>query len=469
MVSPMKDDAQGRRAASVSENAPEVHARQRRRRRWGWIAAAAIALLAVFVAPPLVSIGRYKSRITQMVSASFGRPVRLSSVELRLLPRPGFVLSDLTVAEDPAYGAEPVLHANSVTASIRLLSLWRGRLEIGSVSVDEASLNVVRAGAGRWNLDPLFRSAAAKSAPAGGRQRRFPYLEATNSRINFKDGAEKLPFSLVDTDLSFWEDHPGEWRVSLRGQPVRTDVVLDMADTGIVRLEATAQNASHLSQMPVRLDLDWREAQLGQLSRLLVGTDAGWRGNVTGNLHVEGTPEAANVTARLIAAGVHRAEFAPASPLDFDANCSFVYRYSRRALAKIVCDSPLGDGHLRLTGDVPGAEQEPQLNLAVDRIPVAAGLDALRTMRDGIDPDLEAAGTVSGKLAYAREPGSEGARKRRSKGTREQQGSLAGSLTVDGFALSGGALRQPLRVPKFVLEPAAIGESGAETLGIAAQ
>jgi len=30
----------------------------------------------------------------------------------------------------------------------------------------------------------------------------LPYLEATNSRINIKNGSEKLPFSLVETDVS---------------------------------------------------------------------------------------------------------------------------------------------------------------------------------------------------------------------------------------------------------------------------
>src|SRR5208337_788411 len=111
----------------------DVQGRHRKRRRLaaaGLALAALAAILAVLIVPPLVSVSRYKSRITQLMSASLGRPVRLSSVEIRLLPRPGFVLTDLTVEEDPAYGAEPVLHANTVTASIRLLSLWRGRLEL---------------------------------------------------------------------------------------------------------------------------------------------------------------------------------------------------------------------------------------------------------------------------------------------------------------------------------------------------
>src|SRR5208283_5761180 len=195
----MTEDAQGRK----------------RRRTRVWLALTALtAILAVLIVPPFLSMSRYKSRITQLISASLGRPVRLSSVEVRLLPRPGFVLNDLLVEEDPAFGAEPVLHANTVVASIRLLSLWRGRLEIGRISVDEASLNLVRTSAGRWNLDSLFPNVAAQAQPAAGSapHRRvipFPYLEATNSRINIKNGAEKLPFSLLDTDLSLWQEEPG--------------------------------------------------------------------------------------------------------------------------------------------------------------------------------------------------------------------------------------------------------------------
>ncbi len=168
-------------------------------------------VFAIIVIPPLVSINRYKSRIAQAMSNSLGRPVHLSGVELRLLPRPEFVITDLTVEEDPSYGVEPVLHANSVTAAIRLFSLWRGRLEISRISVDEASLNLVRTAEGRWNLDTLFRTAAQSQAMARSQdgQVPLPYLEATNSRINIKHGFEKLPYSLVNADLSFWEENPG--------------------------------------------------------------------------------------------------------------------------------------------------------------------------------------------------------------------------------------------------------------------
>ncbi len=159
----------------------DAERRQRKHRRLWLVLAAGLALFAVLIVPPLVSINRYKSQITRLMAASLGRPVRLSSVELRLLPRPGFLLTDLSVEEDPAYGAEPILHANTVTASFRLLSLWRGRLEIGRVSVDEASLNLVRTEAGHWNLDSLFRTAAAQAGSAADNAGRTPCRSAALS------------------------------------------------------------------------------------------------------------------------------------------------------------------------------------------------------------------------------------------------------------------------------------------------
>jgi hypothetical protein len=465
----------------------DVQGRQRRRGPLWLALAMLVAILAVLFVPPLVSLSRYKSKVTELMAASLGKPVRLSSVELHLLPRPALVLTDLTVEDDPVYGAEPVLHANTVTASFRLLSLWRGRLEISRISVDEASLNLVRTESGSWNLDTLFRTAAAHAgnavgggpqAGSGSRATPFPYLEATNSRINFKSGSEKLPLSLVNTDLSFWQEEPGDWRIRVRGQPARTDVSLDLADTGVVRLEASVKSSTELRQMPVHLDLEWREAQLGQLARLVIGSDPGWRGDLTGELHLDGTADAAQIKTRLRATGVHRAEFAPAAPMDFDATCGLLYHFSSRTFENLACDSPLGDGRIHLTGDLPGDVGLAHFTLALDRIPVAAGLDALRTVRSGFGPGLEAAGTITGKISYAEQTpeqiaaGKSALENTAKKAKRGKAGSatprvpapgpLTGSLVIEGFKLSGDGLSTPIQAPKLVLQPVAPESSGQE-------
>ena len=450
--------------------------RRRRTRLRLWLALAAVTLvLALAFVPPMLSIQRYKSRITQLVSASLGRPVRLSSVELRLLPRPGFVLSDLTVDEDPAYGVEPVLHAATVTASVRFSSLWRGHLAISRISVDEASLNLVRDSDGHWNLDPLFRTAAARSSSnsKGGRLPVLPYLEATNSRVNIKHGIEKLPYSLVNADLSFWQENPGDWRLRLRGQPARTDVNLDLADTGIVRVEASLRRAPELRLMPLHVEMEWREAQLGQLSRLVFGSDPGWRGDLTGQMQLDGTADAAQVKTRLRATGVHRAEFEPADALDFDANCSFVYHYSGQSVEHAACDSPLGDGRVQLSGELP-SNAPMKFAVAVDRVPVSAALGALRTMRSGIPDDLESRGTISGQLTYdpAASPDPVQLRMpaRHHPATGDQaatRGPLAGNLTIDGFTLTGSALKKPIQIAKIAFAPTATFPVSAQILSAA--
>jgi len=456
----MTEDSQGRKS--------------KRKRLWLALALL-VAFLAILVVPPMVSISRYKNGITRLMSASLGRPVRLSSVELRLLPRPGFVLTDLSVDEDPGFGAEPFLHANTVTASIRLLSLWRGRLEIDTISVDEASLNLVRNDDGRWNLDSLFHTAAVKTGQGPTAHAAvLPYLQATNSRINIKKGVEKLPYSLVNTDISFWQPNPEDWRIRLRGQPARTDLNLELGDTGIVRMEASLKKASELRLMPMHVDIEWKEAQLGQLSRLIIGADPGWRGDLTGELHLDGNAERAQVKTRLRAIGVHRAEFAPESPLDFDARCEFAYRFSSRSTENLTCYSPLGNGQIRFTGELPGEGARPRFSVELDKIPVNAGLDALRTVRSGFGPGLEAKGTVSGKISYAEviaDPETQiksatkpVAGKNRATKPAVVPGPLTGGFLVEGFELSGGGLQSPIRIAKLAVDPVPPSDGEASAL-----
>jgi hypothetical protein len=466
----------------------EDEQQRRRMPKWGWFLLAAIVALVTFlVVPPFLSVSRYKAQITSLVAHSLGRPARLSSVSVRLLPRPGFEITDLVVEDNPAFGAEPVIHASSVIAPIRIWSLWRGRLEISEISVDDASLNLVRTPDGRWNLDSLLENTASNTGKMGtgkmgtGKMGAevhavpFPRLVATNSRINFKLGVEKLPFSLIDTDLSLEQMNPGEWHLRLRGQPARTDVSVSSGDTGIVDIEATAKQAADLRQMPIHLDMEWRDAQLGQLTRLMTGSDAGWRGDLRGEVHVDGTSENAQIKTRLRATGVHRAEFAPPEPMDFDANCSLVYHYTQRTVENALCDSPIGGGRIRATGQMNGDGHLPQYSVEMDRVPVGAGLEALRTVRSGVDPNLTASGAISGKVSYdetlapANAPKKTQELESRAKVHGAKAGtaapkSLSGSFTLEGFQLSGGGLSKPLTAQRIVIAPTAASAGQSQAL-----
>jgi hypothetical protein len=247
----------------------------------------------------------------------------------------------------------------------------------------------------------------------------------------------------------------------LRGQPTRTDLSIIKDDTGELRLTANLHQASELRRMPLRIDLEWREAQLGQLTRLLLGSDAGWRGDLKGQLHIEGTADAALVKARLRATGVHRAEFAPSESMDFDANCAFVAHFSARAIDNLICDSPLGSGRIRLNGNLPGPGSLPSFSVELERVSVAAALDALRSVRSGFAPGLDAEGLANGKLSFSplalegavQTKPAHAAKSRSAKDHPAMAGPLTGSLTVTGLQFSGSGLNQPVVIPELILTP----------------
>ncbi len=268
-------------------------------RRALWISTAmGIVLLALFV-PPFVNVNRYRNRVTSAIGNALGRQVTVSNIELKLLPRPGMVLSTFVVADDPSYGPEPMLRAESVTASIRVSSLWRGRLEIGTLALDNPSLNLVRRADGHWNIEELVeRTSQVPSAPTTKSRPetrpRFPYVEATAGRINFKLGDTKKAFAFSEADFALWLESENEWGVRLEARPMRSDV--PVSDTGTLRMEGTFQRASSLRNTPVNLKIDFTKGQLGQITALVYGRDRGWRGGVTSTASLAGTPASLAVT-----------------------------------------------------------------------------------------------------------------------------------------------------------------------------
>ena len=102
-----------------------------------------LALLLLVVLPPLISVNRFRRQIAASIGLSLGRPVHMDSVTLQMLPFPGFTLNNFVVTEDPAFGAEPVIRANTVQARLRWRSLWHRRVEFSRITLDAPSVNLV--------------------------------------------------------------------------------------------------------------------------------------------------------------------------------------------------------------------------------------------------------------------------------------------------------------------------------------
>ncbi len=364
----------------------------------------AICLLLLLLAtvPPLVNLHRFQARIAGVISRSIGRPVSMDSVALQLLPWPGLRISNLQVEEDPAFGAEPALHAPQVVAELRLSSLWRGRFEPSRVEITDASVNLVRDPNGRWNIGSVLLEAShVRNAPTTqsrpGPAPRFPYIEATGTRINIKLALEKLPYSLLNADFSMSLAQPEVWRLKLEGQPVRTDLELFASDTGTLRLEGELHRASAFGTMPLEMEATWTRLPLGQASRMLLGRDGGWRGDVDLQARFRGEIDALDVRTHILIANLHRQEFAPEQPFNVDATCDGHGSRSRPAENTVRCRWPLGRGGLTLARSAQG------WTLEVEKVPASVVFAAVGLLRPGALPLQQAGGEFDG--SYQFDPG----------------------------------------------------------------
>ena len=370
--------------------------RGRRRALWMWIGLGVI-LLALFL-PPFVNVNRYRNRITSAIGNALGRQVTVSSIELKLLPRPGVILSTFVVADDPSYGAEPMLRADTVAAYLRLGSLWRGRLEIGTLSLDNPSLNLVRRADGHWNLEELVeRSSQVPSAPTSKTspesRPRFPYVEATAGRINFKVGQVKKAFAFSDADFSLWLESENEWGVRLVARPVRSDV--PVSDTGTLRMNGRFQRASELRNTPVNLEISFLKGQLGQITVLIYGRDRGWRGGVTSTATLTGTPSSLAVTMDADVNDFRRYDIALGEALRLSVHCTGTYSSPNDSVGDIQCQTPVRPGLLMLRGNIVGwTGAAYDLGISAEQIPLDRVVALARHTKKDLPEDLAATGTT---------------------------------------------------------------------------
>jgi hypothetical protein len=233
-----------------------------------------------------------------------------------------------------------------------------------------------------------------------------------------------MPLSFLNSDLSISLSSSNDWEVHFRAQPVRTDLNLYLADTGTLRIDGTLHRARMLGEMPLKLRLDWTGAPLGQLSRLMLGRDAEWRGDLNVQSELSGTANLAQISARLKIAGFHRSEFSATHPLDVAASCRALFRKEARSLDEVSCGSAVGDGAILLTGIVQEVLTQPQadLKLAIQRVPAAAVLSGLQQVRSSLAADVQATGVVNGDFYYASQIG--------------RPPRITGEVAVDSLSLS---------------------------------
>ncbi len=410
--------------------------------------AIAIAIALGFLVPPSINLNRFRAKLSQSLSRSLGRQVNVQDVRLRLLPLPGFTFRQLRISDDE-FSAEPILQTGDEEglATLRISSLWRGRLEIASVSLTQASLNFVRDASGHWNIERLVnRAAQVPSAPTAKKQPewrpRFPYIEINESRINFKFGPEKKPFALSDAQFALWLAAENRWNVRLKAVPLRTDE--SVTDTGTIKISGSFDRASEFAKTPFHFQFTWEQPEVNAIAQIVRGRDPGWRGAVDLNAELKGTP--ADFTARLDADvdELRRYDIARSTPFNLHISCG--QRFRTHVLETDVkdqldfeCKAPLGSGMLNAQGELDPLGKSPRysLRLVASQLPIASLIRATLHAKSTLPNDLSGEGIVDGSWTI--------------EGSAGSPPIWNGTFTATNLVLSSHVLEHALVFPKSVV------------------
>ncbi len=268
-----------------------------------------VLIIAVLASVPyFVDANRVRSLVVSGLESALHRKVSVHSAELTLLTGLGLRLNQMVVFEDPRFGAVPFSKISSLRVRLRLLPLLFGKVEVGSIRVDDPEISLVKDKAGTWNFESLGKGTKEGSLVPKTQGRQGGASAALLiSGLSFHNGTltvrneteakrteesryERIGLELTGLSLS----HPGSFSLQVQ-----------LPDSGRHRVSAEGKfgpvSPSDLGKTPIDGKIEFSDASIAGLLTFLspadigevewlgaVSTETSFKGNLADVLHLEG-------------------------------------------------------------------------------------------------------------------------------------------------------------------------------------
>jgi len=174
---------------------------------------------------------------------------------------------------------------------------------------------------------------------------------------------------------------------------------MNLNDTGTIKIEGDMKRSSDLRETPVTLQVSWRDAQLGQLTSLVLGQDRGWRGGLSLNVQLFGSLADMHMVADAGLESLRRYDIDRNSMPGLHTRCLGEYV---QGLLDFNCSLPLENGSVKLAGKFsPSAPGDYQVSMAAQRVPLSALAVFARQAKRTLPDDLATTGALDADFSFA--------------------------------------------------------------------
>jgi AsmA protein len=202
-------------------------------KRWTKILLAFVVLVVLGLAsiPLFVNANTFRPTLETQLTTVLGRSVKLGDLSLSIFSG-SLVAKDLSIADDPNFGAAPFLTAKEVRIGVFLRPLiFSRKVDVRGFHITSPQITLIRATNGTWNFSSLGRSASGTVVPDAASKAsatEFPVLSVRN--IVIEDGRaviasmsapdQRIVYENVNlsvSDFSFDAQFPFELSANLPG------------------------------------------------------------------------------------------------------------------------------------------------------------------------------------------------------------------------------------------------------------
>ncbi len=178
-------------------------------------------IAAALVIPGIIDWNQYKDQVRSTVHSLTGRDIQIGgNLSFRLIPSPQLSAADVRLANPEGWNSEYFLELESLDLEAAFLPLLSLDLQVNSITLQGAQINLERnaEGVGNWEI-------LTGKKDGGGGDLRFDYFRVEDAVINYSDAATGFNETVSDIDATLSANSTrgpfqGEGLISYRGERI---------------------------------------------------------------------------------------------------------------------------------------------------------------------------------------------------------------------------------------------------------